>query len=73
MAFLILIILYWIYSKCTIEPFADFKAFQNINIEGEASPIDLNTYAEKRDELKKDILDKMSQYIKNVNQKKRNI
>jgi hypothetical protein len=67
---IILIVMFFIYGKYSLEPFADFKAFENIKIEGEESPINLNTYAEKRDELKKDVLDKMSQYIKNVNQKK---
>lgn len=66
----ILIVIYWVYGKNNLEPFADFKAFQNVKIEGEESPIDLNTYAEKRNELKKDVLDKMSQYVKNVNRKK---
>ncbi len=42
-----------------------------INIEGEASPINLNTYAEKRDELKKDILQKMDMYIKEVKNKQK--
>jgi hypothetical protein len=69
----ILIVIFRIYGKYTLEPFADFKAFQNINIEGKESPIDLNTYAEKRDELKKDVLEKMDDYIKNVNRKKNNL
>ena len=70
MSIVILIAIYWVYGKYNLEPFADFKAFQNVKIEGKDTPIDLNTYAEKRDELKKDVLDKMSQYIKNVKQKK---
>jgi len=64
---IILIGLYIFYSKHNPEPFADFKAFKNISILGE----DLNTYAEKRDELKKDVLEKMDTYIKEVSKKKR--
>lgn len=71
MSIIILIVIFFIYGKCTLEPFADFKAFQNVNIEGEESPIDLNTYAEKRDELKKDILQKMDMYIKEVKNKQK--
>lgn len=70
MSIVILIAIYWVYGKYNLEPFADFKAFQNVKIEGKDTPIDLNTYAEKRDELKKDVLDKMSQYVKDVKKKK---
>jgi len=70
MSIIILIGIFWVYGKYNLEPFADFKAFQNVKIEGKDTPIDLNTYAEKRDELKKDVLDKMSQYVKDVNKKK---
>jgi len=67
----ILIGIYIFYGKYISEPFADFKAFQNIKIEGQESPpIDLNTYALKRDELKKDVLDKMDKYLKDIKQKK---
>jgi len=66
----VLITIYWVYGKYNIEPFADFKAFQNVKIEGKDTPIDLNTYAEKRDELKKDVLDKMEKYLKDVKEKK---
>lgn len=69
---IVLIVIFFIYGKYALEPFADFKAFQNIKIEGEESPIDLNTYAEKRNELKKDVLQKMDEYIKEVNKKKNN-
>ena len=63
--------IYIFYGKYISEPFADFKAFQNIKIEGQESPpIDLNTYALKRDELKKDVLDKMDKYLKDIKQKK---
>ena len=67
---IILIVIYWVYGKYSPEPFADFKAFQNVKIDGEESPIDLNTYAEKRDELKEDVLKKVSAYFKDVKQKK---
>ena len=70
MSIVILLTIFWVYGNYNLEPFADFKAFQNVKIEGKDTPIDLNTYAEKRDELKKDVLDKMSQYVKNVKQKK---
>jgi hypothetical protein len=70
MSIVILIGIFWVYGKYNLEPFADFKAFQNVKIEGKDTPIDLNTYAEKRDELKKDVLDKMSQYVKDVKKKK---
>jgi len=65
-------IFYTIYSP---EPFADFKAFQNINIDGKEKPepISLNTYAEKRNELKIDVLQKMEAYIKEVKQKRNNL
>jgi len=68
----ILIGIIYFYVKKISEPFADFKAFQNINIDGieKPEPIDLNTYAKKRDELKKDVLDKMRQYVKTVKKKK---
>lgn len=66
---IILISLYIFYSKYNPEPFADFKAFKNISILGE----DLNTYAEKRDELKKDVLEKMDTYLKEVNKKRDNL
>ena len=69
---IVLIVIFFIYGKYALEPFADFKAFQNIKIEGEESPIDLNKYAEKRNELKKDVLQKMDEYIKEVNKKKNN-
>ena len=70
MSVVILIGIYIFYGKYISEPFADFKAFQNVKIEGKDTPIDLNTYAEKRDELKKDVLDKMDKYLKEVKQKK---
>ena len=70
MSIVILIAIFWVYGKYNLEPFADFKAFQNVKIEGKDMPINLNTYAEKRDELKKDVLDKMSQYVKDVKKKK---
>jgi hypothetical protein len=70
MSIVILIGIFWVYGKYNLEPFADFKAFQNVKIEGKDTPIDLNTYAEKRNELKKDVLDKMSQYVKDVKKKK---
>ena len=66
---IILIGLYIFYSKHNPEPFADFKAFKNISILGE----DLNTYAKKRDELKKDVLEKMDTYLKEVNKKRDNL
>ena len=66
MSIVILIVIFWVYGKYNLEPFADFKAFQNVKIEGKDTPIDLNTYAEKRDELKKDVLEKMKLYIKEV-------
>ena len=66
----VLITIYWVYGKYNLEPFADFKAFQNVKIEGKDTPIDLNTYAEKRDELKKDVLDKMEKYLKDIKEKK---
>jgi hypothetical protein len=64
---IILIGLFIFYGKYISEPFADFKAFENIQINEEKIK-DLNTYAEKRDELKKDVLDKMEKYIKEVKQ-----
>jgi len=64
---IILIVLFIFYGKYISEPFADFKAFENIQINEEKIK-DLNTYAEKRDELKKDVLDKMEKYIKEVKQ-----
>jgi hypothetical protein len=70
MSIVILITIFWVYGKYNLEPFADFKAFQNIKIEGKDTPIDLNTYAEKRDELKKDVLEKMKLYIKEVDKKR---
>ena len=75
MSIIILIVIFQIYGKYTLEPFADFKAFQNINIEGvdNPEPIDLNTYAKKRDELKKDVLQKMDNYIQEVKQKRNNL
>jgi len=69
----ILIGIFIFYTKYNLEPFADFKAFQNIKIEGKELPIDLNTYSEKRDELKKDVLEKMNQYVKEVKQKRNNL
>ena len=71
----ILIGIFIFYTKYISEPFADFKAFQNINIDGseKPQPIDLNTYAEKRDELKKDVLKKMDEYIKEIKQKRNNL
>jgi hypothetical protein len=71
MSIVILIGLYIFYGKNISEPFADFKAFENIEIDGEKIK-DLNTYADKRDELKKDVLNKMDEYIKEVKQKKAN-
>jgi hypothetical protein len=73
--FPILIGIFIFYTKYNPEPFADFKAFQNINIDGKenSEPINLNMYAEKRDELKKDILQKMDEYIKEVKQKRSNL
>ena len=65
----ILIGIFIFYIKYNPEPFADFKAFKNISILGE----DLNTYAEKRDELKKDVLEKMDTYIKEVSKKRDNL
>lgn len=74
MSVVILITILWVYGKYNLEPFADFKAFQNINIDEKKGlePIDLNTYAEKRDKLKKDVLQKMQEYIIEVKQKKIN-
>ena len=71
----ILIGIFIFYTKYISEPFADFKAFQNINIDGseKPQPIDLNTYAEKRNELKIDVLQKMEAYIKEVKQKRNNL
>ena len=75
MSIIILIVIFRIYGKNALEPFADFKAFQNINIQGDENPepIDLNTYSKKRDELKKDVLQKMDEYIKEVKKKRNNL
>jgi hypothetical protein len=69
----ILFAIFIFYTKYNPEPFADFKAFQNIKIEGKELPIDLNTYSEKRDELKKDVLEKMNQYVREVEEKRNNL
>jgi len=71
----ILIGIFIFYIRYNPEPFADFKAFKNIRILGEENtePINLNTYAEKRDELKKDVLEKMDTYIKEVSKKRDNL
>ena len=66
---IILIGLFIFYGKYISEPFADFKAFENIQINEEKIK-DLNTYAEKRDELKKDVLKKMDEYSEEVKRKK---
>ena len=66
---IILIGLFIFYGKYISEPFADFKAFENIEIDGEKIK-DLNTYADKRNELKKDVLKKMDEYSEEVKRKK---
>jgi len=66
---IILIGLFIFYGKYISEPFADFKAFENIEINGEKIK-DLNTYADKRNELKKDVLKKMEEYSEEVKRKK---
>ena len=66
---IILIVLFIFYGKNISEPFADFKAFENIEIDGEKIK-DLNTYADKRNELKKDVLKKMDEYSEEVKRKK---
>ena len=71
----ILIGIFIFYTKYNPEPFADFKAFQNINIDGKENPepINLNTYAEKRDDLKKDVLKKMEEYLHEIKKKRNNL
>lgn len=71
----ILIGIFIFYTKYNPEPFADFKAFQTINIDGKENPepINLNTYAEKRDELKKDVLKKMEEYLHEIKKKRNNL